>query len=236
MISASMLSLHTNEAPMHTQPRELPPISAQIAKALELRRPRYELNLPRRASVLIGLVEDGGPPRLLLTRRASTLGNHSGEVAYPGGMMDPSDKSVAHTALREAHEEVRLPAERVELLGPLDDMIPKNRAVAVTPWVGLIRSVPPLVANSAEVARIFYIPLSALQEPKRWQTKDVSWDGRSWPIHFFDYDGERLWGLSAFFTLALLGLTEEGAPIKPNWSEIHKTLNTHIQGASHEAP
>lgn len=183
---------------------------------------------------MVGLVEDGGPPRLLLTRRASTLGNHSGEVAFPGGMMDPEDQSAAHTALREAYEEVRLPAADVELLGPLDDMIPKNRAVAVTPWVGLIRTLPPLVANPDEVARIFFIPLSALREASRWQTREVTWDGRRWPVHFFEYDGERLWGLSAFFTLALLGLTDEGSPITPNWSAIHKTLIQHIRGGHDE--
>lgn len=216
---------------MYDPKPKLPPISAQIAHALQQRHARFELPCTRKASVLVGLIEDEGAPRLLLTRRASTLGSHSGEVAYPGGMMDPSDKSLAHTALREAQEEVQLPQSAVELLGPLDDMIPKNRDVAVTPWIGLIRKLPPLKANRTEVARIFEIPLSALRDSSRWQTKDVVWDGRHWPIHFFDYDGERLWGLSAFFTLALLSLTDEGAPIKPNWEAIHKTLTLHVQGS-----
>ncbi len=216
-----------------TEPsRELPPISAQIARALSERRERFSLSCQRRASVLVGLIEDGGPPRLLLTRRASELGSHSGEVAYPGGMMDEGDADLAFTALREAQDEVNLPPSAVELLGPLDDMIPKNRSVAVTPWVGLIRSLPPLRANPSEVARIFEIPLSALREPGRWQTKDVQWDGRTWPIHFFQYDQERLWGLSAYFTLSVLGLTDEGAPIKPNWARIHQTLNEHVQGGA----
>ena len=140
---------------------ELPPISAQIQRALHERPARLVLSCARRASVLIGLIEDDEPPRLLLTRRASTLGNHSGEVAYPGGMMDEGDRDLAHTALREAHEEVSLPASAVELLGPLNDMIPKNRSVAVTPWVGLIRSLPPLEANPDEVARIFTIPATS---------------------------------------------------------------------------
>ena len=121
---------------------------------------RRVLNRPKKAAVLVPLVEDESEPRLILTRRASTLSSHQGEVAFPGGMHDAEDLTLTQTALREAYEEIHLPSHQVDILGILDDMMPKSERVAVTPVVGVIEHLPPLKANPSEVDRIFEIPIS----------------------------------------------------------------------------
>ena len=175
---------------------------------------RRILNRPKRAAVLVPLIEDESEPRLILTRRASTLSSHQGEVAFPGGMYDHQDEDLIQTALREAYEEVDLYPDQVEILGLLDDMIPKSERVAVTPVVGLITHPPVLKANPAEVDRIFEIPISALLDQKQWRSQITLWRGRQWSIYYFDYDGETLWGLSAYIVLSLLECTPYGSPFK----------------------
>ena len=173
---------------------------------------RRLLNRPKKAAVLVPLIEDDHEPRLILTRRSSTLSTHKGEVAFPGGMHDPQDIDLAQTALREAEEEIQLPRSQVEVLGFLDDMIPKSEWVAVTPVVGLIQHKPVLKANPAEVDRIFEIPLSSLLDRTQWRYEMTLWREKYWPVYFFDYDGETLWGLSAYIVLSLLKYTPYGSP------------------------
>ena len=183
---------------------------------------RRVLNRPKKAAVLVPLVEDESEPRLILTRRASTLSSHQGEVAFPGGMYDAEDLTLTQTALREAYEEIHLPPHQVDILGILDDMMPKSERVAVTPVVGVIEHLPPLKANPGEVDRIFEIPISVLLDKDQWRTKTTLWRGRYWPLYFFDYDGETLWGLSAYIVLNLLQYTPYGSPFKINSSFFYR--------------
>lgn len=178
-------------------------------------RERHVWPSKKQAAVLVPLIDDGrGPLRLLLTRRTESI-NHAGQVAFPGGRADPEDLDIVHTALREAREEVALPPERVEVLGLLDDIPAKDMRTLVTPVVGVVRDLPPLRPSPAEVARIFDIPLPALRVRDGWVTKErPDSTGRKWPLHFFDWDGETLWGLSAYITLQLLSLTPDGTPIR----------------------
>jgi len=208
----------------------LPPTAAALAAALTARERAPLPALPRRAAVLVTLVEGEGPARVLLTRRAAHLASHSGEVAFPGGMWEPADGALARTALREAEEEVGLPPSAVTLLGALDDMLPKREGVAVTPFVAHARALPPLRPNPDEVARVFEVPLDALREAARWEAQRASWRGVEWPIYSFCYDSERLWGLSAYVTLLALSLLPGGAPVSVDWGRVRR------QQAAHEAP
>lgn len=183
-------------------------------------RPRRRLERRRHAGVLVAVIEDGGPQRLLLTRRTETLSSHSGQVAFPGGNADPEDADIVATALREAQEEVALPPSAVEVLGLLDDFPTIRDDMAVTPVVARIKTLPPLRPEPQEVARIFSIPLGELQRPDRWSIKHIAHRRKDWPVYFFEHDDETLWGLSAYITLHLLSLAPEGPPFELPWNHL----------------
>lgn len=172
-------------------------------------RDRHTVSRPGQAAVLVPIIDDAEGVRLLLTRRTDTVRSHKGQVAFPGGFVEPTDADVVQAALREAHEEVALPPDRVEVLGLLDEFPTVTDTVAVTPVVGRVTELPPLVAQPDEVARIFSVPLTALRVPDAWRMEMVTKNGVTWPLYFFEWDGETLWGLSAYITLHLLDLVGE---------------------------
>ena len=176
-------------------------------------RRRRVLERPQRAAVLVPIVDDGGALRLLLTRRTEDLPTHAGQVAFPGGLMEPGENEPVRTALREAEEEIGMPADAVEVLGLLDDFPTRTDAVAVTPVVGVLRRLPLLRARAAEVARIFDIPVAELVRADRWTWRDERRGGRSLRIYYFLHEGETLWGLSALIVVHLLEVSDLGSPV-----------------------
>ncbi len=163
--------------------------------------------------MLVPIVDDGEPPRLLLTRRTEDLPTHPGQVAFPGGYVEPGDANPVQTALREAREEIGLFPEQVEVLGLLDDFPTHTGRVAVTPVVGRLRALPALVPCGDEVARVFTIPVHDLAQPQRWRTSEEERPRGRVSVHFFDHEGETLWGLSARIVLHLLALTPLGSSL-----------------------
>lgn len=115
------------------------------------------------AAVLIPIIADPQGARVLLTRRADSLAKHTGQVAFPGGRLDPGENAV-EAALREAKEEVDLDPAVVTVLG-LSDPYETGTGYLVTPVVGWIHHLPPLTASPDEVAEIFQAPWDFLMDP-----------------------------------------------------------------------
>ena len=132
------------------------------------------------AAVLVALVMRD-EPMLLLTERASHLSTHSGQVAFPGGRTDDCDLDAVDTALREAHEEIGLPREHVEVLGTLPIYV-TGTAYIITPVVALVTPGFTLHPNPAEVADVFEVPLAYLMNPANHRRHDFEFDGvlRQW--------------------------------------------------------
>jgi 8-oxo-dGTP pyrophosphatase MutT (NUDIX family) len=191
-------------------------MTERLEEALQARQ-RHGIRRPKRAAVLVPIVDDGVRPCLILTRRTESVGTHKGQVAYPGGLMEPSDGDARTTALREAEEEIGLPRELVRVLGELDDFPTIFDDVSVTPVVGVIRELGDLTPQPTEVARIFTIPIENLVRPEGWTSQPYSRNGVVYPVYYFEHDGETLWGLSAYITLHLLALTSMGAPFEIPW-------------------
>lgn len=130
----------------------------------ELVQERAYLDRPvSRAAVLLGLVMRD-EPMVLLTRRTAHLSTHSGQVAFPGGKVDPQDTDVRHTALREAQEEVGLDPKLVQVLGELP-IYTTGSAFVITPVVGLVDPRFTAEPNPQEVDQVFEVPLSFLMNP-----------------------------------------------------------------------
>ncbi|MFN3375902.1 MAG: CoA pyrophosphatase [Burkholderiaceae bacterium] len=154
---------------------------------------------PAHASVLVGIVQRD-EPTVLLTERTVHLSTHSGQIAFPGGRADPEDVTPAATALREAEEEVGLPASAVEVLGVLPHYV-TGTAFIVSPVVALIAPDAPLAPNPYEVADVFEVPLAFLMDPAHHRRHVLEWEGvrREWfSMPYTDGDKERyVWGATA---------------------------------------
>ena len=140
----------------------------------------FENKVPTPAAVLIALVMRD-EPMLLLTERTTNLSTHSGQIAFPGGRTDATDVDAVDTALREAHEEVGLPRDHVEVLGTLPVYV-TGTAFIITPVVALVRTGFTLVPNPGEVADVFEVPLSFLMNPANHRRHAFEFDGmlREW--------------------------------------------------------
>jgi len=148
-----------------------------------------------RAAVLVGVVA-GRSPRLLLIERSDTVVHHRGEIAFPGGRMEATDRDLWRCCLREAEEEVGLAAAAVELLGRLDDLVTSSGFV-VSPFVGVIDKLPKLVAARREVKRCFTPAAAPLLSRAAWTLHPV-WDGSGLrPIYALASGRPPIWGATA---------------------------------------
>lgn len=151
----------------------------------------------RPAAVLCALYEEAGDTWVVLTRRSSRLRSHTGEVAFPGGRLDPGETPVA-AALREAHEEVGIDPAAVEVIGRLAPLATMSSRSAITPFVGVLDHRPALRPNPAEVDRAFAVPLSELMAPGVYHEERWAFPGGGRrAIHFFSLPGETVWGATA---------------------------------------
>lgn len=156
------------------------------------------------AAVLVPLTRCD-EPELVLTLRASGLSTHGGEVAFPGGRRDPDDRDLIHTALREAEEEVGLPPGLVEVIGPLSPLVSRF-GIRVTPYVGVVPDYVEYRANDDEIAAVFSVPLRFFCEDPREVTHRIDYEGHSWYVPCYHYDGYKIWGLTAVMIVELVNL------------------------------
>ncbi len=154
------------------------------------------------AGVLVPIIERGAELSVLLTQRSAALKHHAGQVSFPGGRMEEHDVSVEATALRETQEEVGIDAQHISVLGYLQTM-PTITGYAVTPIVGMVSAGAELVIDPTEVEYTFEVPLSFLLDKSNdvrteWNTHD-----RKVPMVEFHWEGERIWGATAFMIISL---------------------------------
>jgi 8-oxo-dGTP pyrophosphatase MutT (NUDIX family) len=154
---------------------------------------------PAQAAVLLPLVMRE-QLMLILTQRTLHLSTHSGQIALPGGKLDATDASATAAALRETHEEIGLPPERVEVLGTLPVYV-TGTAFTVTPVVGLVQPGFALQPNPHEVDDVFEVPLAYLMNPLHHRRHAWTFEGvvREWySMPYQDGAQERfIWGATA---------------------------------------
>ncbi len=148
------------------------------------------------AGVLIPVTCVNDQPEIILTLRSKRLSTHSGEVAFPGGRRDPGDVDLSYTALRETHEEIGLPPDLVEMIGPMNSLVSRF-GIKVTPYVGIVPDVFDLKPNESEIEEVFRVPVSFFMEDRREMTHRIDYEGRSWYVPSYRYEGFKIWGLTA---------------------------------------
>jgi 8-oxo-dGTP pyrophosphatase MutT (NUDIX family) len=166
----------------------------------------------RPAAVLMPIFEADGEARLVLTKRPETMPSHQGEIAFPGGKLEPNtDADLRAAALREAHEEVGIEPASVEIVGELDHLVTVSARFALAPFVGLLAAPPVLVPHPREVAAVFDVALDELLAPdvfreERWDVPDdmLVGAGPDRAIHFFELPGETVWGATARILVGFL--------------------------------
>lgn len=183
-------------------PREIfpPPVDSEILDLLP-----EEL---RPAAVLVPLVWENDHWELLLTKRTSHLKHHAGQIAFPGGRMEPEDRSPSETALRETAEEVGIQPAEVRIVGCLDAMTTIT-GFQVLPVVGLVEPGFDLSIDLNEVEQAFQVPLDFVLDPLNCSRQSAIFRGRRRSFFVIQYRDQTIWGATAAmlvnFSQRLLG-------------------------------
>lgn len=150
----------------------------------------------RAAAVLIGLVPRDGAVHVILTERTAGLRAHAGQVAFPGGKVDPADASPAAAALREAWEEIGLPPNRVSVLGHLGAYLTRT-GFRIIPVVARVEPPFTLRINPAEVADAFELPFGVLMDAGNHLLRQREWMGAPRSFYAIEHGGRTVWGITA---------------------------------------
>ena len=157
----------------------------------------------QRAGVLVPLILDGGTLDLLFTKRTEQVETHKGQISFPGGAVDRTDRDIVHTAVREAEEELGIPETAVQLLGLLESLSTPTGFV-ITPVVGVLRGLPSLCPNSHEVAEVFTVPLEFFRDERNARREIWMVEGREQEVWFYTWGGHVIWGATAIILRSLL--------------------------------
>ncbi len=160
----------------------------------------------RASAVLVNLYQGPSGVEVVLTKRAAHLKNHKGEISFPGGRVEP-DEQVYEAALREAVEEVSLPAHDVTLVGELDHLLTIVSNSYIVPIVGILPYRPTLVASADEVDRVLHVPLHELVRTDTFASEVWETPMGSRNIYMYHLDDETIWGATARILTQLLHIS-----------------------------
>ena len=161
------------------------------------RREKRNIIAPDRtpAAVLLPIYYRDGQYYILLIKRTDRVKVHKGQISFPGGALDPEDKTLLDTALRESAEEIGLMPGDVEVLGELDDEVNKTSNYIISPFVALIPWPYQFKPDGEETEEIIEVPISVLLD-KAYQRQETR-DGKAAASYLYHYQGRVIWGTTA---------------------------------------
>jgi len=191
---------------------KLSSLRAQLDVAMAS-RPRQVVDRPDLVSAAVLVpITDRGEPHLLFAKKTDSVPHHRGQFSFPGGVVEQGDASRVETALREAWDEIRLPASAVEVLGLLDDTETRATPFVITPVVGIVTEPVDFVPDGREIERVLEVPLSVLRDPAVFHTETWDRNGESHTVHFYQVSPEDvIWGATARIVNQFLALIERGS-------------------------
>ncbi|GGE19297.1 coenzyme A pyrophosphatase [Aureimonas endophytica] len=156
----------------------------------------------REAAVLVPVVDHAEEASVILTTRAAGLRKHSGQIAFPGGSVDPEDASPEAAAIRESFEEIGLSPDFIETVGRLPRYSTRT-GFRITPVVAIVRPGFTLKPNPGEVADVFEVPLSFLMNGANHQKESRVWLGSERFFYVMPFGERYIWGVTAGIIRAL---------------------------------
>ena len=148
------------------------------------------------AAVLVPLVVHEDGLNVMLTKRTDHLNNHGGQISFPGGRVDDSDRDALHTALRETEEEVGLHSKDIEIIGELDEYI-VGTGYLVNPIIGVIEPPFELTLHEGEVAEVFEVPLEFVITPENMKRHAREFEGIKRHYFAITWAEYFIWGATA---------------------------------------
>jgi 8-oxo-dGTP pyrophosphatase MutT (NUDIX family) len=185
----------------------VPGLPGDLPAALERLRPKQLVP----AAVLLPLVERPDGFTVLFTVRAAGLRHHAGQVSFPGGRLDPSDRGPLEAALRESAEEIALPPHLVEVAGYLPNYLTIT-GFSVTPVVGFVQPDFQPMPDAKEVSEAFEVPLEVLLEPGNMQLLYKKFFGVRLPYFEMPWGQHRIWGATAAMLVNFRDMLREESP------------------------
>ena len=159
-------------------------------------RPLFVHDRLRDAAVLIPVVDRGDEASVLLTKRTEKLRRHSGQIAFPGGRLDPTDPTPEFAALRETQEEIGLSPEFIDVVGRMPDYV-SGSGFRIAPVLSVVRPGFLLTINEDEVDDAFEVPLSFLMDPANHNRGSRVWDDRERFFYSMPFGDRNIWGVTA---------------------------------------
>ncbi|GLS32087.1 NUDIX domain-containing protein [Mesorhizobium albiziae] len=150
----------------------------------------------RDAAVLIPVVDHGGDANVLLTKRTEKMRSHSGQIAFPGGAIDPTDASPEDAAVRETLEEIGLGAADIDVVGRMPDYV-TGSGYRIVPVFGIVRPDYLLTINRDEVDDAFEVPLSFLMDPANHRRESRVWQDKERFYYTMPFGERYIWGVTA---------------------------------------
>lgn len=188
--------------------KDLPGVKAQL-RMVPITRHKEFSNFsyskpPRKSAILILFYPEKGKIKTVLMERASDNTIHSGQISFPGGKFEKSDKSLVQTALREAYEEIGIDTKTVKIIGSLTKLYIPPSNFDVYPFVGYCMEKPSFIANN-EVSSILEVELSTLIDPATFTEKTIEYrTGKIVDVPCFFVNGHIIWGATSMIISELL--------------------------------
>lgn len=185
------------------------PFTKKLREALAQRERHiiHEQEL-RPSAVILPLFQKDTQFNLLFTRRTDEVSHHKGEISFPGGAVEPSDKDLQSTAIRECFEEIGLMEKDIHIIGTLDDQRTLS-SFLITPFVAISPYPYPFVVNTREIAELIEIPLEALTDQAVTHNDTRFHKGKPYPIYSYRFEDHCIWGATARILKQLLDIIKE---------------------------
>ncbi len=156
----------------------------------------------RKASVLIGFVERNHGLNVIFTRRAKHLKHHPGQISFPGGKYEDDDINLAHTALRETHEEIGIKNQQISIFGQMPELVTISR-FSVTPFLGFVDNAYVATIDRNEVDEVFEVPARIVFDRSQLHSHQFKFGEHTHRVFGLSYQNHFIWGMTAQIIQAL---------------------------------